>query len=117
MTRVQRQIGRRSSVRHLEGNVCMTDRVWPRASLRRVALFGVLLLGVLASSMTGFAQELKDVQDPSSPLTLKSRGSFIVGGQSAEQSPAQLSSFTDQPLTSGGHVTPNQMYVEYMVPV
>ena len=95
----------------------MTDRMWPRASLRRVALIGVHLLGVLASSMTASAQELKDVQDPSSPLTLKSRGSFIVGGESVMQTPAQLSSFTGQPLDSGGHVTVNQLYVEYMVPV
>ena len=95
----------------------MTDHMRLRAFLRRVALLGVLLLGVLASSTTGFAQELKDVQAPPSPLTLKSRGSFIVGGESVEQTPAQLSSFTGQPLESGGHVTVNQMYVEYMVPV
>jgi pimeloyl-ACP methyl ester carboxylesterase len=82
-----------------------------------VVLIGVLLLGAFASSMTGFAQELKDVQGPTSPLTLKSRGTFIVGGQSVEQTPAQLSSFTDQPLDTGGHVTVNQMYVEYMVPM
>ena len=94
----------------------MTHRFRFPASMRQVGLFGVLLLGVLTSSMTGFAQELKDVQDPSSPLTLKSRGSFIVGGQSVEQTPAQLSSFTGQPLDTGGHVTVNQMYVEYMVP-
>jgi pimeloyl-ACP methyl ester carboxylesterase len=86
------------------------------ASMRRVGLFGVLLVGVLASSITGSAQELKNVQDPTSPLTLKSRGSFIVGGQSVEQTPAQLSSFTGQPLDTGGHVTVNQMYVEFMVP-
>ena len=48
---------------------------------------------------------------------LKSRGSFIVGGESVEQTPAQLSSFTGQPPDAGGHVTVNQMYVEYMVPV
>src|SRR3954451_16232415 len=94
----------------------MTHRFRIPASLRRVALIGVLLLAVLASSMTGLAQELKDVRAPPSPLTLKSRGSFIVGGESVLQTPAQLSSFTDQPLTNGGHVTVNQMYVEYMVP-
>lgn len=94
----------------------MTDRFRLPASMRRVALFGVLLLGVLNSSMMGSAQEIKDVQDPTSPLTLKSRGSFIVGGHSVEQAPAQLSSFTGQPLDNGGHVTVNQMYVEYMVP-
>jgi pimeloyl-ACP methyl ester carboxylesterase len=87
------------------------------ASLRRVALTGALLLGVLASSMTGFAQELKDVQAPPSPLVLKSRGSFIVGGESVERSAAQLSTIFDRPLDQGGHVTINQMYVEYMVPM
>jgi pimeloyl-ACP methyl ester carboxylesterase len=82
-----------------------------------VAVIVSLLLVSLASSMPGSTQELKDVQDPTSPLTLKSRGSFMVGGQSVLQTTAQLSSFTDQPLDSGGHVTVNQMYVEYMVPM
>ena len=94
----------------------MIDHMRQPASLRRLAMLGVLLLGVLASSMAGFAQELKEVQAPPSSLVLKSRGSFIVGGDSVVQPPAQLSSFTDQPLDSGGHVTINQMYVEYMVP-
>src|SRR4051812_14876886 len=85
--------------------------------LRRAALIGMLLFGVLASSVTSFAQNLKDVQAPPAPLTLKSRGSFMVGGESVVQTPAQLSSFTDQQLASGGHVTINQMYVEYMVPM
>ncbi len=94
------------------------NRIPPTTSLlRRVAVVGALVLGVLTISITGFAQEREAVQVPSSPLVLQSRGSFIVGGQSVLQSPAQLSSFTGQPLDSGGHVTVNQMYVEYMVPV
>ena len=77
---------------------------------------GALVLGALASPPAGFAQELEDVQAPPSPLTLQSRGSFLVGGESVEQTPAQLSFFTGQLPDTGGHVTVNQMYVEYMVP-
>jgi hypothetical protein len=95
----------------------MIDRMRLATSLRRVVLIGALLLGVLASSMTGFAQELKDIQTLPSPLVLKSRGSLIVGGESVERTPAQLSTIFDRQLDTGGHTTINQMYVEYMVPM
>jgi pimeloyl-ACP methyl ester carboxylesterase len=101
----------------------VTDRVRRGNSpLRRAAVAGALFLGVLALSMAAFAQERTGVaaraaQVPPSPLMLKSRGSFMVGGESLLQTPAQLSSFTGQQLDSGGHVTINQMYVEYMVPM
>jgi hypothetical protein len=95
----------------------MIDRMRPKSSPGQVAVIGVILLSVLASSMTGFAQDPRDVQALPSPLVLQSRGSFMVGGESVLQTPAQLSSFTGQQLDSGGHVTINQMYVEYMVPM
>jgi len=95
----------------------MTDRFRLPVSVRRAAVAGALSLGALTMATTGLTQELKDVQSPSTPLVLKSPGSFIVGGESVLQAPAQLSSFTDQPLDSGGHVTINQMYIEYMVPM
>jgi pimeloyl-ACP methyl ester carboxylesterase len=91
--------------------------------LRRAALTGALVLGALAalpagfaSPQAGFAQELPEVQAPPAPLMLQRRGSFLVGGESVEQTPAQLSFFTGQLPPAGGHVTVDQMYVEYMVP-
>jgi pimeloyl-ACP methyl ester carboxylesterase len=42
---------------------------------------------------------------------------FIVGGESVERTPAQLSTIFDRQLDQGGHVTIKQMYVEYMVPM
>jgi pimeloyl-ACP methyl ester carboxylesterase len=57
------------------------------------------------------------VQAPTSPLILRSRGSFLVGGEAVKQTPAQLSYFTPQPPPAGTTVTVNQMYVEYMVPM
>ena len=75
-----------------------------------------LFLAALGVSTTGAAQALKDVQAPSSPLELKSRGSFIVGGESVVQTPLQLSTIFGRPLDTGGRITINQMYVEYMVP-
>jgi pimeloyl-ACP methyl ester carboxylesterase len=57
------------------------------------------------------AQEFKDLQPPGPPLVLKARGSFFVGGNTVEQTSAELGSFgpADQ-------ITINQMYVEFMVP-
>jgi pimeloyl-ACP methyl ester carboxylesterase len=102
----------------------MTNRVGrPNSPLRRAAVASALfLVVVVALSLPGLAQERAGVaaqaaQVPPSALVLASRGSFMVGGESVLQTPAQLSSFTGQPLDSGGHVTINQMYVEYMAPV
>jgi pimeloyl-ACP methyl ester carboxylesterase len=95
----------------------MTKRPHPSKTLARAAVVGALVLGVLASSLTSVAQELTDIQVPTEPLELQSRGSFIVGGESVEHTPDQLSFFTDAAEQPAGHVTINQMYVEYMVPV
>ncbi|MBP2198789.1 hypothetical protein [Pantoea cypripedii] len=54
--------------------------------------------------------------ETSGPLILKSRGSFIIGGESKKATAAQLSSIFGTPPASGGNITVNQMYVEYMVP-
>lgn len=56
-------------------------------------------------------------QAPTDPLVLQRRGSMIVGGESVAQTPTQLSFFADDADQAPGHVTINQMYVEYMVPV
>ncbi|MDQ2653945.1 MAG: hypothetical protein M3Z20_13000 [Chloroflexota bacterium] len=86
-------------------------------TIARAAVGGALVLSVLGSSMTSQAQDLTDIQVSSEPLELQSRGSFIVGGESVEQTSDQLSFFTDAAEQPAGHVTINQMYVEYMVPV
>ncbi|WP_174847277.1 alpha/beta hydrolase family protein [Yersinia artesiana] len=44
------------------------------------------------------------------PLTLRSRGSFFIGGDKVEQTKAELGK--KRPVDS---ITVNQMYVEYMV--
>jgi pimeloyl-ACP methyl ester carboxylesterase len=98
-----------------------TDRIGLADLLRPVALAGALAFraltfGALAAPSAGAAQELKDVQVPTAPLVLKSRGSFMVGGESVAQTPGQLSSIFGGRPAEGGHVTVNQMYVEFMVP-
>ena len=81
------------------------------------ALFsGVVALLGTATSGVVTAQSLADVQAPKAPLVLQNRGSFYIGGESVELAPSQLSSFLDVPPVEGGHITVNQMYVEFMVP-
>ena len=72
------------------------------------ALASTAAAALLALSAAALAQELSEVRTPAEPLVLQSRGSFFVGGESVEQ--------TDQQVAFGGHVTINQMYVEFMVP-
>jgi hypothetical protein len=80
-------------------------------SLSAVVLAGGTLAGLLAAHTHATAQQLKDLRTPETPLVLKARGSFFVGGEKAEQSSVELGSFgpADQ-------ITINQMYVEYMIP-
>jgi hypothetical protein len=94
----------------------VTNRTRWAPSLGRMAVAAALVLGALAAPPAGFAQELEAVQAPPAPLALQRRGSFFVGGQSVEHTPAQLSYFTGQLPPAGGQVTVNQMYVEHMVP-
>lgn len=58
------------------------------------------------------AQALGDIHNPDTPLILKSRGSFFVGGEQVERSAVEIGS-----LGPDDQITVNQMYVEYMVPV
>lgn len=88
------------------------------------AVRGRLKGGVAAGILIAFAflvpggasgQSLQHVQADEAPLVLKSRGSFMVGGERVEQSAEQLGS----PYAAAqkpGHVTINQMFVEFMVP-
>jgi pimeloyl-ACP methyl ester carboxylesterase len=75
------------------------------------AMVGLLLGTPLAAT----AQDYRDLSTPKSPLVLKSRGSFYVGGERAAQTSVQLSFLPVIPFPDD-QVTINQMYVEYMVP-
>jgi pimeloyl-ACP methyl ester carboxylesterase len=57
------------------------------------------------------AQQFKDLQTPETPLVLKAKGSFFVGGETVEQSFVELGS-----RGPADQITINQMYVEYMLP-
>jgi pimeloyl-ACP methyl ester carboxylesterase len=57
------------------------------------------------------AQDIQRVKEPKSPLILKSRGSFFVGGKPVEQSFVQLGS-----QRPADRITVDQMFVEFMVP-
>jgi pimeloyl-ACP methyl ester carboxylesterase len=74
---------------------------------------------VLVASLTGgaaTAQSLDQIQTPDAPLVLRDQGSFFVGGRSVEKSATELMSFTDSPAPVPGHITVDQMYVEFMIP-
>lgn len=75
------------------------------------AWFAIATAVLLSATATILAQSLKDLQTPKSPLVLKAQGSFFVGGESVDQSALQVS------FGPAGHITVNQMYVRYMVPV
>jgi pimeloyl-ACP methyl ester carboxylesterase len=70
---------------------------------------------LLAAPATTLAQTFEDVRPPHSPLVLKSRGSFYVGGQTVAQTSNQVSFLPVLPFRDDT-VTINQMYVEFMVP-
>ena len=74
-------------------------------------LFAAGLAGVFGSAVNVYAQALKDVRTPDTPLVLKAQGSFFVGGDKVEQTRVEVGN-----LAPGGHITVNQMYVRYMVP-
>jgi len=84
----------------------------------------ILCATVVAAALnlsSAAAQELKSVKAPETPLVLKARGSFYVGGSVAQLSAPQLGELA-APAPPGTNlaknadqVTVNQMYVEYMV--
>ena len=92
---------------------CRPDR--SQAFRAVCATSAIALAGAWAA--TASAQALGDIRAPEEPLVLRDQGSFFVGGESVEATATQLMSFTDAPAPVAGHVTVNQMYVEYMVPV
>jgi pimeloyl-ACP methyl ester carboxylesterase len=82
----------------------------PKTIVQASAIF----IGVLGLAATAAAQDFSDLQTPKGALVLKEQGSFFVGGDSVEQTATEIG------FTFGGgapgHLTINQMYVEYMIP-
>ena len=76
-----------------------------------VVLVGVALAGTLGTAVTAAAQNVADLQTPRSPLVLKAQGSFVQGGEVKEAEAGDLGAGA-----APGHITVNQMYVEYMIP-
>lgn len=77
---------------------------------RPVILAGIAI-AVLGAPASVLAQALKDLKAQDRPLVLKAQGSFFIGGETVEQTQAELGN-----LGPGGHIAVNQMYVRYMVP-
>ncbi|MDO5624071.1 MAG: hypothetical protein Q4G71_05230 [Pseudomonadota bacterium] len=82
----------------------------------RPATAALALAAALAAAPGTIAQNLHALHVPDTPLTLKSRGSFYVGGESVRQSRDELGNEVLQRGLPTEHITVNQMYVEYMVP-
>lgn len=76
---------------------------------RKNYLFALLGFVFFCSHSNG--QELFNIQTYKEPLVLKAQGSFFVGGTKEKQSQAEVGGFFPD-----GHLTVNQMYVNYMLP-
>jgi pimeloyl-ACP methyl ester carboxylesterase len=75
------------------------------------SLFPSLLVATLFVATTASAQDIDDIQTPESPLLLKDKGSFFVGGEVKEAKAGDLGEDSEP-----GQITVNQMYVEYQLP-
>lgn len=71
----------------------------------------VVSLVFLLATFNSFGQKRSDIVINENPLVLKSIGSFYVGGESEWQSKSELGGFFPE-----GHITVNQMYVNFMIP-
>ena len=76
-----------------------------------VVLAGFAIAGTLGNAIAAAAQDVSDLQTPKSPLVLKAQGSFVTGGDVIAAQAGDLG-----PGAAPGHVTINQMYVEYSIP-
>jgi pimeloyl-ACP methyl ester carboxylesterase len=78
-------------------------------TLQPIALAGVIVAGTLAAVGSAEAQDVSNLQTPNGSLVLKARGSFFVDGQNVFEDAISAGAIA-------GHLTINQMYVEYMIP-
>ena len=80
--------------------------------LHKIRLFILsVFAGTLAMANAAAAQAVQDLQMPKGSLVLQGQGSFFVGGDNVSQNATEAGSFF-----GAGHLTVNQMYVEYMIP-
>ncbi len=79
--------------------------------MKGIKTTSLILCAFLAYSQFAMAQRFSDIQIQKEPLVLKSVGSFFVGGESVSQTFEELGGFTP-----AGHITVNQMYVNYIIP-
>ena len=84
---------------------------WKRIPGSLVIASALVLAGTYGTAITAAAQDFDDLQAPQGALVLKAQGSFFVGGENVEQTFTELGS-----AFAPGHITVNQMYVEYMIP-
>lgn len=72
----------------------------------------VIFALAVTNTFTGVqAQKISQITANTSPLVLRSQGSFYVGGENENQTRAELGG-----ICPPGHITVNQMYVRYMIP-
>ncbi|MEM5318303.1 alpha/beta fold hydrolase [Paraburkholderia sp. JHI869] len=86
------------------------------ASKNIISAYAASLMLALFFSSIASAQQVQDVKRSAKPLVLKDRGSLVIGGTSIDQTREQLSSITGVPPAQDGHITIDQMYVDYMIP-
>jgi pimeloyl-ACP methyl ester carboxylesterase len=80
-------------------------------TLQPIVLAGCFLAGTLGMVVTATAQDISDLQTPKGSLVLQAQGSFFVGGDNVLQTNIEAGG-----IFGPGHLTVNQMYVEYMIP-
>jgi pimeloyl-ACP methyl ester carboxylesterase len=78
-----------------------------------LVLASLTLAGIIGATNRAEAQDVTDLQTPQRPLVLKAQGSFFVGGHSVDQTGTEVGGYGFFP---GGHITIDQMYVQYMIP-
>jgi len=71
----------------------------------------LIAISVFCITTISYGQKISDIHFENKPLVLKSVGSFYVGGESEVQTKTEMGGFFPE-----GHVTVNQMYVNFMVP-
>jgi pimeloyl-ACP methyl ester carboxylesterase len=66
--------------------------------------------------ITAAAQDVSDLQTPTSPLVLRAQGSFFLSGQIVFSNGLIGQQIPGITFPTSGHVAVNQMYVRYMIP-
>src|SRR5574338_352305 len=73
---------------HPTGEHVRTEHV---PGLRRSSIvLGAALAALLGTAASARGQALEDVRTPDTPLVLKAQGSFVVGGDTVEQTQGEL---------------------------